>query len=179
MTTAARELRIAHHHPGRLRLRSRAFEHDGGGRELARAKAALAAVAGVREVTSREDTGSLLVLYDPSRVGADSIVHAVVGETGLAVGVGRAKPGDEDRLAYIAIDVVRELNTLARDLTKNRADLRVLVPAALSGLGMYSLATRGARLPSWDTLLYWSYAVFLSVNQREIGERAHAKVEAR
>lgn len=174
MTERDRELRIAHHHPGRLRLRSRAFAGTSGASEIARANAALAARDGVTELTANERTGSLLVVYDPSRVASDVLVDEVARATGLVVSTGQAKPGDEDRLSYVAIDFFRELNVLAQEMTHHRADLRALVPAALGGLSIWSIATRGARIPPWDSLLYWSYAIFLTVNEREIEARRGA-----
>jgi hypothetical protein len=164
------DLHIAHHHPGRLRLRSRAFE-SGDVAEVARR--AVEALVGVAEVSTNAQTGSVLVVYDAARVHADVLVDEVARAAGLVVADRRGRPGDEDRLAYIAIDVVRELNALATELTHHRADLRVLVPAALGGLAIYSFAV-DARLPRWDSLLYWSYSVFLSVNQREIEGRHEA-----
>jgi copper chaperone CopZ len=162
------DLTVAHHHPGHLRLRSRALEGLAGSERGAAAANALRAVDGVREVQASAHTGSILVLYDPRLVGPDALVGAAARSTGIAIGSGKARPGDEDRLAYVAIDVVREANTLVQDLTHHRADLRVLVPAALAGLAAWSLVERGARLPSWDNLLYWSYSVFLAVNAPEL-----------
>ena len=176
MTEGDRELRIAHHHPGRLRLRSRAFAGASGASDVARAKAALGGREGVIEVTDNARTGSLLVVYDPSRVGSDVLVDEVARATGLALSTGQAKPGDEDRLSYVAIDFFRDLNVLAQEMTHPRADLRILVPAALGGLCVWSLATEGARIPPWDTLLYWSYSVFLTINEREIEARRGAPV---
>jgi hypothetical protein len=164
------ELKVAHHHPGRLRLRSRALEGDHGAATAADAVAAIREIAGVAECVTSSRTGSVLITYDPRLVGPDTIIDAASRRTGIALGSGRAKLGDEDRLAYIAIDVAREVNTLVQELTHHRADLRVLVPLALAGLSAVSLAERGARLPSWDNLLYWSYSIFMAVNEREIHE---------
>jgi hypothetical protein len=136
-----------------------------------RARGALAEHAGVREVDSSRRTGSLLIRYDPSRIGADALVDSVAKSLGLVVGEVGARPGDEDRLAYVAIDAARGLNTFAQELTRHRADLRIIVPAALAGFAAYSLVREGARLPGWDNLLYWSYSVFMRVNHREIERR--------
>jgi hypothetical protein len=168
MIDGSHELAVVHHHPGRLRLRSRALEGSAGAKRAADASVALRGIVGVRDVRASAETGSMLVTYAPEVVAADAIAEAVSRNTGIAIGTDEPKPGDEDRLAYIAIDVVREVNTFVQDLTHHRADLRVLVPATLAALSALSLAERGARLPSWDNLLYWSYSIFLSVNGREI-----------
>lgn len=165
-------LTVAHHHPGRLRLRSRALEGAAGAPHANDASVALRAIGGVRDVRSDAQTGSLLVTYDPKLVRPDAITETVVRSTGIAVESGRPKPGDEDRFAYIAIDVVREVNTLMQELTHHRADLRVLVPGMLAALSAWSLAEKGAQLPKWDNLLYWSYSVFMAVNDPEVRRSA-------
>jgi hypothetical protein len=138
--------------------------------------AKLRGLDGVLDVHDNELTGSLLVQYDPAHVSVEAIVAVAADALDLPLGTGTASPGEEDRFAYVAIDAVRELNRLAQELTQHRTDLRVLVPALLGGLSVWSAAAGGLRLPPWETLLYWSYSVFLAVNQREIEDRVHAPV---
>lgn len=171
MTDRRAELTIAHHHPGRLRLRSRSFEGRAGAEVGAAACDAVARARGVRHARADARTGSVLVLYDPAETHADDLVRVVAEASGLPVGDGRPAPGDEDHLALVAIDAVREANAIVQDLTHHRADLRILVPAALAGLGVWSAATRGVRLPGWDNLVYWAYSIFVAVNEREIEAR--------
>jgi hypothetical protein len=166
-------LRVAHHHPGRLRLRSRAFAGDGAVEQGIRARAehALRELGGVRGVAAAPLTGSVLVTYDPETVGPDALVDAAARAADLVVAEPTTHAGDEERLVHVVIDVARELNTFTSELTGHRADLRTLVPATLAGAGVYSfVAGSEARLPRWDTLFYWAYSVFTAVNQREIDE---------
>lgn len=168
----SRELRVAHHSPGRLRLRSRAFEEDGAKVLLERATNALRAVAGVADVSASAYTGSVLVLYDPAKVVQDTLLATVGSATRLPVAERRHKPGDEEHPIDVAIDAVRSVNEFTSELTGHRADLRFLIPAALAGAGVYALATSDEPvLPRWETLLYWAYAVFSNVNGPEIGRR--------
>jgi cation transport ATPase len=81
----SRELTVAHHHPGRLRLRSRAFEGEDGARSVADASTALGAVSGVRDVHVSAVTGSVLVLYDPENVDTSALVDAAARSAGITV----------------------------------------------------------------------------------------------
>lgn len=176
MLDRSHELVVAHHHPGHLRLRSRALEGRAGAERAATVVGPLRAIEGVLDVRTSALTGAILVRYDVKRVGPDVIVEAVSQSVGLAVGSGKHEQGDEDRLAYIAIDVVRELNVLMQELTHHRADLRILVPAALAGLGVWSAAEHGIRIPPWDNLLYWSYAVFVAANDPAVHRDGRASL---
>jgi hypothetical protein len=168
----SRELRVAHHSPGRLRLRSRAFEEDGAKELVERASSALRSVSGVNDVSVSGYTGSVLVLYDPEKVAQDTLVATVAGATRLPVAERKHRPGDEEHPIDVAIDAVRSVNEFTSELTGHRADLRFLVPAALAGAGVYALVTSEEPiLPRWETLLYWAYAVFSNVNGPEIDRR--------
>jgi hypothetical protein len=168
MIDGCHELRVIHHHPGRLRLRSRALEGASGTPLRTKACVALRGMVGVRDVRASAETGSILATYAPELVTADAIIGAVSRSTGIAVGIREAKPGHEDRLAYVTIDAVREVNTFVQELTQHRADLRLLVPATLAALSVWSVAEKGPHLPGWDNLLFWSYSVFVKLNERQI-----------
>lgn len=166
----AREvLELAHHHPGRLRVRANAFA--AGGVELfERARAALRGMPGIGAVTHTVRSGSILIEYSPGHVEPDEIIGAIAD----AAGLGRPLPEEEQRRrraqpAVLAIGAVRELNDLTRELTGFRADLRTIAPAAIAGLAAYSfMQEKGARLPRWDNLLYWSFNIFTMLHWREI-----------
>jgi hypothetical protein len=160
-------LRVAHHHPGRLRLRSKGFE--GGGKVRERATRALRGLSGVNDVSVAPHTGSVLVAYDPERIGPDAIALAVARAAGLELFEPARRHGDEEHPIDVVIDVARELNAGVSELTQHKVDLRLLVPAALAGAGAYAfIVSKESRLPRWETLVYWAYSVFSIVNQREI-----------
>src|SRR5690242_8179209 len=109
-------IEIAHHHPGRLRLRSGAFGPKRGCAD--RARRALDGTAGVIRVTEDERTGSVLVCYEPSRVEVDELVGAVAEATGLVVRVRKKLPPTEtERVALRLIEVMKELDDLTLKAT--------------------------------------------------------------
>ncbi len=160
-------LELAHHHPGRLRVRADALV---GAEELVQSvREALDAVPGVASVKYTPRTGSLLVEYEPGHADADEIILRIAEAAGLD------RPLDEATLrerrarpALLAIGATRELNRLAEEVTGGRADLRTLVPAALTGLALFSFLEEKNRLPRWDNLLYWGYNMFTQLHRREI-----------
>ena len=159
---------VVHHHPGRIRVRARVFRHASAIVDQVRAK--LESQPGLKGITHNERSGSLLIEYEPGHAEPDTLL----GRVAEAAGLGRAINESDARRGgpapgLVALDVARELNEVAHELTGWRADLRVLVPAALAGLAAYSFATaKEPRLPRWDNLLYWSYNVFVNLHRHEI-----------
>lgn len=171
---ALEPLELVHHHPGRLRLRADALIGSGIENNVAdRVRSVLDAAPGVRSVRHNARTGSLLVEYDPGVTDANALVSKIAN----AAGLGAPLSPDEARRsrrsqARRTIDLAREANALTYELTGWRADLRLLAPLALAGAGVYSLVRNkpNARLPKWDTLLWYSYSVFTALHAREIGD---------
>jgi hypothetical protein len=159
----AREaLKLVHHHPGRLRLRAIAFEHDTA--RVERVRARLDAMPGVVSFEHRPTTGSVLVVYQPGLVEPDVIV-AAVAEAG-DLDLPRDEPRDPNKPALVAVEVGREINAAIADLTGARADLKTLVPGGLAALATYAFVQqKGERLPRWDNLLYWSWSIFRDLNR--------------
>lgn len=157
-------LRLVHHHPGRLRLRSDALCRGGARAEAARR--ALNATPGVLFVGHDEETGSILVEYEPGSVAPD----AIIGQAARATGLRFADVPENPRTALgeRILRTARDANAVVYELTGGRADLRTLVPLALAGLSVGVLATKGDRLPRWDNLAYWSFNLFALLHVREI-----------
>lgn len=164
----AREaLELAHHHPGRLRVRADSLCNA---EDVAQAiREALDALPGIVSVKYTAQTGSFLVEYEAGLADADEIILRIAEAAGLD------RPLDEATLrerrarpALLAIGATRELNRLAEEVTGGRADLRTLVPAALTGLALFSFLEEKNRLPRWDNLLYWGYNMFTQLHRREI-----------
>ena len=171
-------LELVHHHPGRLRLRAVAFRvRAGEGGALDAVLEMLQGSPGVRAVSHRPRTGSLLIEYEPGLVEANAILERVADAAGLELVVDprdarRARPSP----AAQAIGVTREVNAIAYELTGYRVDLRAAVPAALAALGVYAFVQqKGERLPRWDNLVYWSYNIFTSLHRREIDDAIHKR----
>lgn len=157
-------LRIAHHHPGRLRLRSEAFLGDSA--PTTAALDALGATPGVLEAGHDQETGSLLIAYDPGRITADTIARGIARAAHLRP-AGDPEPPRRSQGGRI-LDTLRGLNASAYEVTGFRLDLRAVVPAALA---CFSLATlvlgKGNRAPRWDSLAYWSVNLFAMFHGRE------------
>lgn len=164
-----RTLRIAHHHPGRVRLRADVFVDANGAAEEVRL--ALEGVDGVRSVRHAPATGSLLVAYDPARIEANRVIALVAGAAGLddVVDGDRRDPAD---LAGAVVEAARAANAAVVEASGGRTDLRGVISAALAGASVVSLFTKanGPAMPRWDNLLWWSY----SIMSQKAAARDHA-----
>jgi hypothetical protein len=161
-------LSLIHHHPGRLRVRAEAFRSDAPGHAADRVRAALEAEPGITAVSHKPRTGSLLVEYQPGLADPEAILARIAGAAGLDPPVDDALTRPREP-ALVAIDAARELNDIVHEITGYQTDLRTLVPAGLAALAAYSfVASEHERMPRWDNLMYWSYAIFSQLHGREI-----------
>jgi len=165
--------RLVHHHPGRIRLRSEALcgaENAAVGRVCA----ALEKAPGVRRVHHVERTGGLVIEYEPGAIEPDSLILRAAEAARLGGPVDerearRHRPAD---LRWL-VQAGRELNTVAGELTGFRADLRLIVPAALVGMAIASfIAGSGQRVPRWDNLVFWSISLGLRFFRDELARAA-------
>jgi hypothetical protein len=161
-------LRLVHHHPGRLRLRSPVFEQDD--QVIYLVRDALRRIPAVTRVGHNRYTGSVVVEYHPGQVEPDALLSAIA----LAAGAGSVV--DEAlvrrRSADAAIGVIkaaRSMSGVAHEVTGQ--DVGVLVPAALLASAVWSFV-RAPVLPRWDNLLYWSWTVFHTLNHHKIHPNA-------
>ena len=171
-------LELAHHHPGRLRVRADVLidAQD----VVMRVRESLDAIPGIVSVKYTAQTGSLLVEYEPGHADADDIILRIAEAADLAPPLDEAAlQARRARPALIAIGATRELNRLTEEVTGGRADLRAIVPAALAGLAIYSFVEEKNRMPRWDNLLYWGFNIFTMLHRREIdGEPDRAPARA-
>jgi hypothetical protein len=159
-------LELVHHHPGRLRVRAEVFRL--GGTVAQEVREATLGIPGVTRFNHSVRTGSVLIEYQPGLAEPDTILSLLAEAAGI-------DPCSEDALAktrtpaLLAVGAVQELNAIVAELTRQKADLRSLVPAGLAALSAYSFITsKEPRMPRWDNLLWWSYSVFLAHHQGEI-----------
>jgi hypothetical protein len=160
----SRSLVVAHHHPGRLRVRARALEGDA---QLRRA--ACAAIAEIEGERSAHDTqtGSVLVEYDPERVDASALLATLAEATALTIAPPQARTRPARSTAHDVFEAARALDRHVARWTGGRVDLRVAVPATLGAASVASLLLGGqARTPRWDNLLYWGFTLFHTLNER-------------
>jgi hypothetical protein len=150
---------VAHHHPGRLRVRSRTFEEDLGVREGIRRW--LSEQPGVRVVHAHAPTGSFLVAYDPSRTDAGALLVGIAARAGLTI----AHRNAGEPPARTLFRAARALDARLLASSDGRVGLGVVVPMAL-GLGSLGSYFWGGhkRAPRWDNLLYWAVQLFVALN---------------
>lgn len=160
-------LRIVHHHPGRIRLRSEAFQD--GDAAAGRARDALIAAGGTTRVEHDAGTGSLLVEYDPARIGPDEILESAAAAAGLCVD--RAGPCRPERThGERFVRACRDLNDRAYEMTGFRVEPRTILPVGVALMsGVFFVLNRGQRMPRWDNLAYWSLSLFAMLHGRDIG----------
>ncbi|MBX3197946.1 MAG: hypothetical protein KF894_07350 [Labilithrix sp.] len=155
-------LEIAHHHPGRLRMRTDAFVDSLQAAE--RTRVGLARTRGVRSAAHDPRTGSLLVEYEPRVVDESQLIVRACELSGLELTSPDASPASTARRI---VDFVREMDHRTESMTGGRLGLGVLIPGGLMALGVYSfLKSDHARLPRWDSLVYWSYSIFVHAHTR-------------
>jgi hypothetical protein len=153
------ELVLAHHHPGRLRVRSRAFEHDGA--SLEGIERWLTDQPGVRLVRAHAGTGSILLLYDPATVDGGELLAAVADRSHLAI----AEPEQSASPVQKLFDAARSVDDMVLQWSGGRWGLGFVIPATMwaGAIGSF-LFSAHRRAPRWDNLLYWGVQLFRSVN---------------
>jgi hypothetical protein len=153
MSGGARErgwLVVAHHHPGRLRVRSPRFELDE--RLLETTQRWLVEHPGVRDACSDATAGSILVAYDPARIDAGELLVTIATRARLVL-----------------------VERVPREIPAKRV-LGLVIPTAL-GLGSLAsfLLSPHVRAPRWDNLLWWGIEAFRALNEDpRPGARPHA-----
>lgn len=157
---------LVHHHPGRLRLRSEAFQDDDA--LAARAREALAAEGAVRRVEHDAATGSLLIEYEPGRIAPDELMERAACAAGLCLAPGEPRKPDRTQGERF-LHACRQLNDAAYEVTGFRVEPRMLLPIGVAVLsGVSFLLSNGPRMPRWDNLAYWSLSLFAMLHGREI-----------
>lgn len=126
-------------------------------------KTALRGLPGVRRVEHSAFTGSVLIEYEPGQVEPDALLSRAAQAAGLDGVSDEATPPDPRAPAKGVAMTARVLDEVARALSGDRTDLRMLVPAALAGAAVFSFLRRPV-LPRWDNLMWWSYSTFRDLN---------------
>lgn len=169
-------LELAHHHPGRLRVRSDALRqttHDRSAKERCdRVRSFVGGMSGVRSVRLNPESGSVLVEYEPGEIDPDVLIDGAAHAAGLEVArMDESGSPRRTRPAAVAIDAARSLNRKIDEATDGRADLSDLVPLVMTGVAVYSFIVEKDRLPRWDNLAWWAYSLFKDLHATEIRQR--------
>jgi hypothetical protein len=163
---------IAHHLPGRLRLKFR--EAKGSRSALSKIAQICAEIDGVEKVEINPITGTILVMYEPGRNGdfpemldrisSNGSVFTLEPEDAVAPAVKanrQAQKPSEGAASIVA--AVRSLNTDLKRASDNKVDLALLLPLAAAGLALGK--RRSAQgTPIWVTLTIFAFQSFLALN---------------
>jgi hypothetical protein len=172
-------LRLVHHHPGYLRIRSGAFiQPKDEDPVVAAAQTAAETTPGFRSWTLNPKTGSVVVEYNPGSLDADDFLKHIAksaGFRGVENWMGGSKTSRQELVASF-LDAVQDVNQVVRQLTGERADLREVVPVALVAVSLLSfmLNENRGRLPQWSSALYRSYRIFMHWHRPEVRTRERA-----
>lgn len=162
-------LRVVSHFPGRLRVRAEPFRDPAFGKEVADQ---IGEEQGVMEASVVNLTGSLLVIYEASKVQLPWLVQLIVrvgGLDGLETdhnGLAREAGGPMIKAT------LGRWNGAVMDATRGRLDARTAVPATLAGLGVLTLLFGRRRLPEWYDLVFWSFTTFMNFNMPQVPQAA-------
>lgn len=168
-----RNASIVHRIPGRMRLRIPSAKADS--EFLEQARAAVAQLPHVLEVSCNPLTGSLLITYpresqrefeDTLILGNGSPMPFVLQVTPQAstdpARKPRGRPQHSD-LSRAVSDVVAAIDDAVRESTGNLLDLRTLLPLAMGGIGLTWMGrTKGT--PLWLTLMIFAFSSFVALH---------------
>jgi len=172
-------LRLVHHHPGYLRIRSGAFLHaDDDAPVVAAAQSAAGTTPGFRSWTRNPNTGSVIVEYEPGSLDVDDFLNHIAKSAGFqgVESAADASTASREELVSAFLDGVQDVNQVVRHITGERADLRELVPMALAAVSVVSfiLNEDRGRLPQWSSALYRGYRIFMQWHRPEVRARERA-----
>jgi hypothetical protein len=162
-----RWLTVAHHLPGRTRLRTPVLRKEASACE--RLADALAAIPGVREVKVRPYTGSVLIEHEDqlpigTLVEAARVTLAI--DHILAVGEKPPLEAEVPPFSSIARKVVLAARDLDRDVRRGSdgtIDLGMLATLGFLSAGAAEVVASGKLpLPPWFTLAWWGFRTFMT-----------------
>jgi hypothetical protein len=174
---------ILHRIPGRVRLGVEALRRSPGRAErlVERARAA----PGVRDARANPGAACLVIEYDAS-LPLDELLGCLgrIPELSACASLDPEAPPRNDARrspAWTAEMVLRTAHKVnaASALPVPHLDLKILVPGALAGYGVFRFLTaRGAGTPHWLVFFMYGFDVFVSLNRgainRWLGEAAPA-----
>ena len=168
-------LSIHHAIPGRLRLGIEPLR--GQSAEAARVAEAVRALPGIRGARANAAAASLVVEYDPAIKPEDVMVTlGAVAElvrwgireiectsTSCPVSTDRQGP---PRAALAILETAFRANSASRTLAAGHADLKLVIPGVLAGVGLARLFLRSSgQTPHWIVFLMYGFDAFAVLNQ--------------
>lgn len=125
----------------------------------------LAHVPGIRSIKHDDRSGSVLVEYEPNVVKANRIIERIATVSDLELAP--PPPRNARDSAQAIIELFRWLDGVTEQATGSRLSLRLLAPGGIAAASAYSFfKSSHPRVPRWDNLAYWAYALFVDLNAR-------------
>jgi Heavy metal associated domain 2 len=169
---------IAHHVPGRMRIRVRGGKHNP--HLLDKVKGPISQMDGVRNVEVNPTTGSLVIHYrsrhprkfeteiaeQGSSTGAFHLALPQIGEAGEIWGAVQQEAeflAAHSQLARSIVQGTQQLDAAVKVATDNNLDLKVLVPLGLAAFSFMYLGT-DVSTPLWISLGIFSFNSFVSLH---------------
>jgi hypothetical protein len=170
----AHKAEVAHHVPGRLRIKVPSAR--GNVALLESLKQVFAGVSGIDSVIVKQESGSLVLHYDP-RLEAQMEAHFANYQHGR-VEVKRERPGDEvetiaeqleaeaeflaghSEWARVAVDFFKQCDQQIRIATDNAIDLKIVLALGLAVATFVGIGVHAAT-PMWVTLVLFALTHFM------------------
>jgi copper chaperone CopZ len=158
--------RIVHRSPGRLRVRVERARHDA--EHVQRIVERLSSVPGVTRIETRPDTGSVLVLFEPSRFDEEHLASAAREADLFQLSVEpseASEPQEAQPRGGIGRAFWERANVAMNQRSQGPLDLRTLLPLALAVWALRQILTERpvVRTP-WYTLLWYAWGLYTKFN---------------
>jgi hypothetical protein len=167
--------KVASHTPGRLRFKLHTLSRDPD--TLEGIVENLQTREGIHTVRLNRDCGSVTVHYDKERhsmagilgfledidVLVESIAHVPGAGEGVEAAAGGHAPG--------FITAINDLNERLRQVSGLPVDLKLVLPLAFVGAGVWSVGKRGLMIESMPGWLFFWFAFDMFVKLHPVGRR--------
>ncbi len=183
---------IAHHTPGRLRLKIKAAKDNPV--LLDQIKAVFSKVPGINGIETRAPTGSVILYYDPDHhPDISTLFHSLNGDAPdiaaapVPIQPPRRAPESkvdevtrqiEEEAEFLAehstfaraiVEYAKELDRQLKRATGNNIDLKILVPIGLAAFTFLEIGATAAT-PVWVTLVIFSLNHFVELHAHDADE---------
>lgn len=151
-------LEVAHAIPGRVRFHCPSLKETDvevpADAPVARLESDLPRLPGVSTVRANPVSGSIVVVYDPSRIDAHTVQVGVLKLLGLEAAADHPAPA---ALTRETREILDSLNNAVLDVSRGAMDMDFLVPTLLMTLAVLPGKARlGA--PAAFTLFWWAFS---------------------
>jgi hypothetical protein len=155
--------RIVHRSHGRLRVRVDRLRHDA---ELVhRVEERLSNLPGVRRIEMVPETGSVLVLFEPSRFDEERLASEAREAELFHLSLSPRATEDGPSAGVLPHVIWRRANTFVNQKSRSPLDLRTLFPLALVAWAVKQILTeRPIPRTPWYTLLWYAFGLYTKFN---------------